>query len=748
MLGSLLGAERRVLLPVIALMSALAGAALACSVFPGGPSESSGDPTVEATAVGDTQAPRCEREGYPCSYAEADPAAIELGVQVMDIADAVINDGGTIPDAGARLELEEDVVELVYDQLSLRFRVDGGPPMWLIDPVIMQSEATTAAANHVLARPIGQDDGPVGDQKEGEEPKHRSLVLAPFLWDFGTNEGPEVDRLIGTHDNYECDGCQRLVVSYRSKLDADKDGKPDDFSSGGVTLTDFQGWDRYDIIHVSTHGVQNCLNELDYTPQFSTPDNSDCYTALFTGISVHQMVYETMSASPAFGAGGVAWAKLAGGEECGGLEAGTSDYNEADCFEAGLWWQVVTTDFFKLGYPGGLDDKLIFLSACESMKGRDLAEALAGDNTTVLGWTESVDAGIAEKVATKFYELYIGNGLEAEPAFEKAKMVVGEGGLLTRLRPKGGGSYPNAVPEIIRGGSPEPRGREVIALRHVVFHQELEDGASLPVNGIAGDGKPDRLPVLVQVDGIEPGQDPASFTIHLKVNDTEASQTFVPVHQVGEYSYWGLPYIELPADVSQLQGVKIETWVDLPEGGRSRNVIEGVDLAGCGWTGEMSGARNGPISGHEVMNMQEIADMDPQDLADALGGAAGVPSIPGMGPLGGGDLAMTLGLVTEEGDHTFFVTERGQGAFNFGVSEVYGSQGLNFTASNDENGRLTGTVSGTMVNATMTGGSMTIDADFIWDDDSFCSFGVMLGIVKDPLPADLLAGGAPLPAGR
>lgn len=150
----------------------------------------------------------------------------------------------------------------------------------------------------------------------------------------------------------------------------------------GFSVAPFMNWQAYDLINVSTHGRQFCREE---------EQGSRCSTLILTG----QFAYITRARLDAGGFDlppGAYWARITG----------------ADVDQVSL---VLSTDFFRAHYPGGLDDKVIFFNACETAQANELVDAISGENTAVLGWSAAVDSPAAQEIAEKLYELLLEEGL-------------------------------------------------------------------------------------------------------------------------------------------------------------------------------------------------------------------------------------------------------------------------------------------------------------------------------------------------
>ena len=313
-------------------------------------------------------------------------------------------------------------------------------------------------------------------------------AVAPYAWwDF---EGDETELLKAlmekSHRNYNCEKCQVVLKknTVPEKTEEESVGAYE-FNKTlniqyGVTLEDFKNWDQFDLIHVSTHGIQIC-------------GEASCEAMLMTGqfldVEDYWSAVEFSSPEP-----GITWGKLAvpgcdllmkeaqdASKDQATREKAAEAWGNKGCGTfTNRYWQLLEPDFFTYAYQGekSLDDKMIFFSACESMKDLSLAKAVSGENTTVYGWTEAVDVGSGTNVAIKFYELYVKEGLRAEVAFGKVKDMAADeenNPVLRRYQPKGIEIVALLPPEFEQEGEENTRGREIITLLQPIYRVELEE---------------------------------------------------------------------------------------------------------------------------------------------------------------------------------------------------------------------------------------------------------------------------------
>ena len=746
-------------LPAIILLSA-------CSFSgqtEGSESESrSGNSSSNVSATNQLE---CEVEGYPCTYEEVASRVLEKSFSALDEAVIALEEGDDIQAAVQYLENRGDVVEIIAEPGGIRFRLKNGPPLWVLnaEAVIAGTKGPGAGednSNNFSTGPAspnlqssGGDDGPIGESKRGEEPYKKALLLSPFYWDFDGDETDVVKHTLEkSHRNYNCENCE--VVVKKNTISEDSIDKTDEayqalktlYINYEISLDDFKSWDDYDLIHLSTHGIQIC-------------DPPACAGMLMTGVYIEVDDYQ--SALEVFDTErGVAWAQM-GVAGCEIIkktindtnasaqkreEASQSWKNKGCGAFPNRYWQLVTPDFFEFNYQNAskpLNEKLIFLSACESMKDLTLAKALAGENTTVYGWTEAVNVGGGGTAAIKFYDFYIRDGLRAEVAFDKVKdrLINDEDNpVLARYKPKGITIEPILPPELLQEGEENTRGREIITLMQPIFRVELEERDAIPTIGAAGDGENDKLLFLIQIDGIDEDLNPDEFVIHLAIDGEELEKTFTPQEKISDYSYWILDEVPLPFDAADREFIELEAWVELPTGGESRHVLEEVELANCGWTGNMSGSKSGKLVGDIVFpksnltnaNVEELAILADQGYMGPDASSSGLPSPSDFTNL------PDFTMFGNRSQFPFMLLIPGQaGNVMLESNGIAVGQQVSINLIEDSQKRVEGSFS-VSVTDLMTQSGFSVDGELIWHVDSICSLDVILELAANPLPAGLM----------
>ncbi|MFP3854347.1 MAG: hypothetical protein ACLFWD_08660 [Anaerolineales bacterium] len=644
----------------------------------------------------------CEQLGYPCSLAEADPAALERSGEILATAEETYLQQGSMLAAGQQLAEEDDVVELAYDDTGLWFRVEGGTPMWLWDyeeVVDVEPEPLTSAGGlGSLARPVAQDSGPVGEQPPGQEPTKRALFILPWAYAMGDDSG-ELAAVLSEHRNYQCSNCiERQVISQDPR-----EGDPNEAGYYGPSLDRFRNWNAYDLLYVFAHGRQWCgvpdEESGGYFIEGRSRSTDECAGMLTTG-RFRKSIFDDASSLDTTGA---AWGRKPGDD----------------------WWiEALSPDFFQAEYAGGLQDSILFFNACQLMNNDSFSSSLAGEDTGVVGWTQSVRVSRGIASASTFYEALVEDGLRVGKAVEKAKESAGYNTEDT---------YAGA--ELDLNGDENPRAVEVITWMHPIYQQEVQQIGSLPTEGVPGDSEDDALLVRFRVDGIDEDQNPADFTIHIKIGDQELDQTLQPTDQIDDYVYEVREEIDLGFPVEGDEDRSLEAWIDLPEGGQTRHYLEDARLASCGWTGSVSGARTGDLKGDIALDLIQVSDVDPEQLKEleALGVIESVPSIPSVESLSGyGDVVMLTGqnvfpAVTAHTQGTFLMLSQ------MDVGMNVETRGLQIDQRSER--YIEGSVNTGLTHATSQQ-AMNLTADFVWNAGSHCDIDLILEAGKLQAPAE------------
>ncbi|MFW2390298.1 MAG: hypothetical protein ACN4G0_18320 [Polyangiales bacterium] len=353
---------------------------------------------------------------------------------------------------------------------------------------------------------------------------------------------------------------------------------------------DWRNWNDFDVVHVSSHGTQIC-------------EFGECYTVILSGAMTPEEI-ETTGASIVTSAIG-------------------TDFG-------------VTDDAFRSFYPGGLEKKIVFFSACETLKGSDIANLLSRPSSVFLGWTEIIRSDIAGDAARLFYKELGENGRTTQEAHRE-------------VQDQGLHFYPFRGAELLRvQGGDDLRSREILTAydpdRTPAETSHWEDGGAVRINGTPNDGDPDKLPFVLDIDGVESGVD--DIQIHVSVNGDEATQSWYVSEavMVGPYTYRLTAEAEFTTDFDATDGLDVVFWAELPEQGESRLELAlgtaawNLKINGPYFSDEFSGAI-AKLRDFSPSGFQFVFESEPDEAGLGLGPPSGVAY---TGPLAAGDNEFTL----------------------------------------------------------------------------------------------------------
>ena len=516
-----------------ALLSACAPSASPAS--PGPPASAAGQPSAVAQPL------ECTTQGYPCSLADVPADVLERSDALGDEAAKRVDTGVSMPEVEAWLRAQPEVVGVEADDDAVRFRLEGGRPVWVLGERALPDRATSqdlaavdiAETNSALWRG-GDPRAELASITGGEAVQRTALVLAPMLWDFGdTDDGAPVADILEQTRGYESG------VTYRSNASQ---------ASTDVGIDDFRGWRDFDVVHVSSHGTRLCK---------VAPCRAIIIATLYTG---------ALADLPERGQPGVEIVKSAKGRRT---------------------FLGLAADFFREEYPGGLDDTLVFFNACETYgagspadRATDLGDAIRGSTSVFLGWSETVDSENATLASVALFQGLSQRGLTIGDAYEE----IGE--LKVDQHPDGKHGL-LGVSERQAGG--DLRIRDVVSLRAPASGAMLNGGESLSIDGQIGDGQPDAAPYRVQVEGMDATAASAAI-VHVSAGDREAPPAPVASGTEVTPGSWSIEgTIELDHDVTGPEPADLRAWLELPEGGqsdhRSSVTLVGSSPLGSVWKG-------------------------------------------------------------------------------------------------------------------------------------------------------------------
>jgi hypothetical protein len=441
--------------------------------------------------------------------------------------------GASTAEVEAWLEEQAGMAEVEADDTALRFRLEGGRGTWILRTGAFDTRGSFGAVSSAT-RPVRQ---PVAGQFHvvgGKIEQKKALVLSPMLWHFDvSDDGQEVASILAGTRGYE------NGVTYLAN---------DSKTSSVVGVDRFKGWEDYQVVHVVSHGFRLCKEApcraviAASTLQGAFPDEP--------GVIVKTARIPSLTDR--------------------GLELAKVEGNR-------IQFVLLTADFFRFQYSGGLDDTLVFFNACETFgsQATDLADAIRGSTSVFLGWDKKVFSGDAYSAAVSLYKELSERGSQVETAYTN----------LGALQTDRAGAY------LVRGERREGgdlRIRDVVYLLDPGSDRVLSSSDQIAIEGTPGDDEPDAVPYLVQVDGI-PKEFASKALVHVSVDGMEADPQPLSNGEGNEQDQWTISgVVPLGYDLEEDKTVNFRAWVELPSGGESEHktpatVIGEAPIMGLVW---------------------------------------------------------------------------------------------------------------------------------------------------------------------
>jgi hypothetical protein len=470
----------------------------------------------------------CEVEGYPCTLAEVPDEIRERSLSLANEALAMIANGASMDEVRDWLNQQDGMVEIMSDDLALRFRLEGGRGTWIFRKEALSDPGpgTTVPASVGLGAETLIDQGAAAPESVGlptrsnllpssvvgpEFKSKRALVLAPVYYDFPGNHGPEqVAAILSSTRGYE-----NGVTYLFNETSLSKE----------VTISNFKDWQNYQVIHVDSHGAVVCKA-------------GSCRAVLVIGTLAAANTNMTE-------------------EERTDLPDNSSV--EVVVIEDKLTGYIgLNADFFRKNYPGGLSDTLVFFNTCENAgsQATDLVDTIRGSTSVFVGWNGKVVVPDSNATVSQFYQELSIAGVTVQEAYNR----------LGDLQTDRNGAQLIPSPRAVGG---DLRIRDIVYLLNPDTSQILTPSQEVSIVGEMDDGEPDIVPYRVRVDGILP-QNAADAQLYVSVDGIVSEpQPVSDGEPGGPDSKIINGQLDLPYDVEQPMSVDFKAWVELPETGES-----------------------------------------------------------------------------------------------------------------------------------------------------------------------------------
>jgi len=502
----------------------------------------------------------CELKSYPCSLSDVPIEILERSDAMSDEVVGMFESGRSVSDVDIWLNEQEGMVEVESDDLAVRFRLDGGRGTWILRKGAFATRGAPGAAGS-YRKAVSPPGGPLFYVAGPETEFKRALVLSPMLWDFAeTDDGFSVQAIL--------DGTR----GYEGRVSFAANGSP---TASNVTVESFKGWENFQVVHVVTHGTRLCKD-------------GPCRAVIAAN---------TVRGEGPEGEGILTKAGKHATFTDRGLEIGKAEGSRELELEVPLGFVLLTADFFRAEYPGGLKDTLVFINACKTSgaEATDLADAIRGNSSVFLGWDESVDSVAAFAAAVALYE-DLSEGYTVEVAYARLGGLKsdqsGTGAqFVFSKRDDGDGLRIRDVVELLDPGSGVP----------------LDASSTVAIIGTRGDGEPDSVPYSVQIDGMTKELAPL-VTLHVSIDGEEIEPQPITNGEVNDKDQWTVTG-ELPLgfDIEEDITVDFRAWVELPDGGESDDdtsarVTGSEPIMGYEWVMEATKVISHP-DGRELASM-------------------------------------------------------------------------------------------------------------------------------------------------
>ena len=523
-----------------------------------------GTPPAATTPVAPSQQSQileCEAQAFPCAFADVAADVRDETERLATEAANRITAGATNDEIVAWLDSEPGVAETDGDADSVRFRPTGGRGVW-ITRRRAATDAPSGLSRQAMAQVATWDDRasstPIKEAVTGPGRTERTaLVLSPFKWDFGdSDDGQAVAQRLGEIPEY-ANG-----VTYTENATV---------ASTDVTVDDFRNWRGFQVVHVVSHGMRLCRD-------------GKCRAVVLA------------NALP--GAAADIWPSATRGLE---LEVVVEPPTPAEPSPRPRHNALLGADFFRDAYRGGLDDTVVFLNGCATFGpgATDLADAIRGDTSVVLGWSRPVDNIAAEAAAAALYEELAPRGRTVGEALERMSDLAN-----TESQDGAGKMVATTLSSSGRKLGGDLRIRDVVEFQDAEAGGPLAQGAAVQLVGEPDDGASDSVAWQLRVDGIE-AQAAGSTVVQVTIDGHAATPVAVSTGTPDAADSWLLSgTLELGVDVSSPHPAQFEVTLELPEGGQSVDVVAAVLVGESEPTPALEPATGTVWSGHATDRME------------------------------------------------------------------------------------------------------------------------------------------------
>jgi hypothetical protein len=341
----------------------------------------------QPTATGNLD---CHAAAHACTWDDVTPAARTASLDIAAQARALLDGGGTLTDLVTILEGKADMAEVLAGSTAVRFRLQGGRPVWVALGGPATATATVAAAvpgamHTDWHTPAALPHAVVGPGTAAK----RAVVLSPFA-SYGdpSDNGAAIAALLAA------------TRGYSGRVTHLANSTP---TAGTVTLNTFKALSSYDVVYVHSYGYVACDIGPGCTPV----------------AALAAVVRDPADAS---------WQSVIG-----------VDVVIVDAVTTVL---ALSRDFFTAYYPGGFANAIVWIQAANGAD-PSIAAAIHGPTGAFVGWEGVPAPGGAALASTAFMTLAAETGSTIGHAFDTMGLatVVGAGQLVIHAAASGWGDH-------------------------------------------------------------------------------------------------------------------------------------------------------------------------------------------------------------------------------------------------------------------------------------------------------------------
>ena len=479
-------------------------------------------PTADDTAAHDAAPAECLTLAYPCALRDVAPATVERSLELGETARERLDDGATTAEAAAWLREQPSVAVVEHDDHGLRFRLDGGRFVWLTDGPIEMTASRTPRARGTFGG-IGWSPSraplfsrlPTRAGSDAGEPRLNGVVAAGEEQKSAIVLAPLAHLGSGGYGATDIAAVLQDTRGYGGRV-TDIEGST---SSSGAAMLGFSQLAGHEFVLVRSFGARVCAQ------------GHGCRAVVVAS----QMLGD--------------WLRLPQEQQ------GTVDVL---ILPGGLQYVALGADYFRTTYPNGLQRAMIFFDVPDLNDDR-LTAALKGPSSEYFYWDGNRQASATGAAIRDFVSDLSRTGRAS--AFvhgERHLELVSDGATFVRVRP---------------GNQRALRIRELLTIRNPITKTELVTGSSMTIEGTLGDGKPDKVGFVIDIDGIT--EEESTQTLVTVTVDGVEAPAMVPADGgeiIDEFTWRLEGEVEVP-DLTEDHELDIHAEALLAEGGKSQREV-------------------------------------------------------------------------------------------------------------------------------------------------------------------------------